>query len=137
MLVQQVGNFPGIAILIASYGGEIQSDRLIYENKALIRHLKFILHFETPKEAIREALWARGIPDKAPTKGCIDFQKLAKRFPFGSGGIANVVVRAAAVAALRPSAERFITTQDLVDAGEVEKGKDRTSLDRMAEMSYI
>jgi len=138
MLVQQVGNFPGIVILIASYGGEIRSDRIIYENKPLMRHLKFILHFEPPKEEIRRRLWEAAIPIRAPVqKEPIDFMKLAKRFAFGSGGIANAVVRAAATAALRPSEKRFITTKDLLAAAEVEKAKDRTALDTMAEMSYI
>ena len=71
-------------------------------------------------------------PAPAPRGGCP-----RERFAFGSGGIANAVVRAAAAAALRPAEERFITTPDLLDAAAVEKAKDRTALDSLAEMSYI
>ena len=62
---------------------------------------------------------------------------LAQRFDFGSGSVANAVIRGAAAAALRCPEERRLTTQDLVTAAEVEKSRMDTVLDSIVEMSYI
>ena len=42
--------------------GKIQRDRLVYENKPLVRHLKFILPFQHPKEEVPRRLWEAAKP---------------------------------------------------------------------------
>ncbi|OGG56954.1 MAG: hypothetical protein A3F84_15585 [Candidatus Handelsmanbacteria bacterium RIFCSPLOWO2_12_FULL_64_10] len=118
LLLHHLERHPGVVILTTNLVDQI--------DRAFFRRMKFVLAFPVPDRDLREALWQRLLPSKAPLAQDVDLKALAEGFEFTGGNIKNVIFKAAARAALRPEDVRRITMQDLLVAAQEERG-DRTA----------
>lgn len=89
-LLQQMEAHEGVTILATNLSQNIDA--------AFMRRIKFAVHFPFPDAAAREQLYARML-DKAPTEKGLDLGFMARTFETAGGGIKNIVLRAAFLAA--------------------------------------
>lgn len=95
-LLQLMERHTGICILTTNLESSIDA--------ALMRRLRFRIHFPLPGPGMRRALWQAMLPDRLPLADDVDLDLLAKRFTLSGALIRNAVVRAAfRAAAMTPA----------------------------------
>lgn len=112
ILLREMERFPGVAILTTNCVENL--------DVAFRRRLRFVLEFPAPNPPAREALWRMHIPAEAPIAPDVDLPRLAAEHELTGAQIRNVVIKAAALAAMRPETERVIRQLDLSDAARAE-----------------
>ncbi|TMW61087.1 hypothetical protein Poli38472_014548 [Pythium oligandrum] len=123
-LLELMDSFPGITILVTTVPTTAITSLV---NSELARKLKFLVEMRNPNPKLRSRLWQACFPERAPVDDKVDFKKLGERFELSHTAISDAVFRAAANAALREDAQRKISMQDLMDAADVERRKQRGS----------
>jgi len=93
VLLQEVERFPGVLVLTTNRVDDL--------DPAFERRISVRVGFPIPDAAAREEIWRRHVPTSAPLADDVDFEALARAFPFAGGHIKNAVLRAAANAAVR------------------------------------
>ncbi len=88
-LLQRIETYRGLAILTTNLKQDIDS--------AFLRRIRFVVDFEFPDDAMREAIWRRIFPKETPTQD-LDYKKLANLCLPG-GNIRNIAIKAAFLAA--------------------------------------
>jgi hypothetical protein len=90
-LLQRMEEYRGVAILATNLRHNMDA--------AFLRRLRFSVEFPFPDDAMRRRIWAVQFPAEAPLAADVDFEQLARRFPLAGGGIRNVALNAAYLAA--------------------------------------
>ena len=116
-LLQRIESYRGLAILTTNMKGAL--------DRAFLRRLRFIVQFPFPDERLREQIWQRQFPRRAPL-GSIDYAALA-RLQLTGGSIRSVAMHAAFRAA---EAGRPIDHQLLVEAAHIEHAKLERTMSR-------
>ncbi len=114
VLLKRLEDFPGIVILSSNL------PRVM--DKALDRRVDIAVEFEMPDAKLREKLFRKIVPKKAPVAKDVDFSELARRYPLSGGSILNVVRQAMRLAA-RHRGRRKITMAHFKKAAEKELSK--------------
>ncbi|MFJ3902866.1 AAA family ATPase [Streptomyces sp. NPDC090025] len=91
-LLQRMEQYDGLAVLTTNLRGQL--------DPAFIRRLQFVVDFPFPEEAERRRLWERALPPGAPLAPGIDLDALATGFRVSGGGIRNITLHAAHLAAV-------------------------------------
>jgi SpoVK/Ycf46/Vps4 family AAA+-type ATPase len=116
VLLKRLEDFPGVVILSSNMSRVM--------DKALDRRIDIAVEFEMPDARMREMIFRKLVPKRAPLGEDVDFTELARRFELSGGGILNVV-RQAMRAAARAKRRRRITMAHFVRAAEKESQKGR------------
>jgi len=90
-LLQRIEEFEGVVILASNLRKNI--------DEAFSRRMQFVIEFPFPDVAHRYGIWKQHFPADAPIGEDVDLTYLAERFTLSGGGIKNVVVNAAFLAA--------------------------------------
>jgi SpoVK/Ycf46/Vps4 family AAA+-type ATPase len=90
-LLQRIEEFEGLVILASNLRKNIDD--------AFFRRMQFVIEFPLPDVAHRYGIWKQHFPADAPIGEDVDLVYLAERFTLSGGGIKNVVVSAAFLAA--------------------------------------
>jgi len=90
-LLMRLERFEGLAVLATNARQNI--------DPAFNRRLEFVIEFDEPGPADREALWRCHIPGEAPLSADVDLAELATAFPVVGGVIRNAAVAAGFLAA--------------------------------------
>lgn len=91
-LLQQIEEYDGVCILATNLIGNI--------DEAFMRRITYVVRFPFPDAAMREEIYRRTLPDRAPVAEDIDWAFLAEKFELSGGHIKNIVLSAAFLAAL-------------------------------------
>lgn len=91
-LLQQIEEHDGVCIMATNLIGNIDA--------AFMRRITYVIHFPFPDAAMREEIYRRTMPRKAPLSDDIDWRFLAEKFALSGGHIKNIVLSAAFLAAL-------------------------------------
>lgn len=94
-LLTRLERFEGLAVLSTNLRQSL--------DPAFLRRIEFILDFEEPAAAEREALWRCHLPPGAPLAPDLDVEQLAALYPVVGGFIKNAAVAAAFLAAAEDS----------------------------------
>jgi len=89
-LLQKIEEYDGLVILASNFRKNI--------DQAFVRRMRFIVEFPFPDELMRELIWKKIFPGKAPLKGKIDFPYLAKNIKLSGAHIRNIALFAAFLA---------------------------------------
>lgn len=89
-LLQRMENYRGLAVLTTNMKNAI--------DKAFLRRIRFVIHFNRPDEQLRAEIWKRIFPKNTPLSKNLDVAKLSKLNVPG-GNIKNVAMNAAFLAA--------------------------------------
>lgn len=116
VLLKHLEEFPGVVILSSNLSKVM--------DKALDRRIDIAVEFEMPNAQLRERIFRKLVPKKAPLADDIDFAELARKFELSGGSILNVVRQAMRMAA-RAKRNRRITMAHFVKAAEREAQKGR------------
>jgi ATPase family associated with various cellular activities (AAA) len=92
-LLQRMEEYEGIAILASNLRQNM--------DEAFVRRLRVIVEFPFPDAASRLRIWSGHLATGAPLAEDIDLRLLAESLPISGGGIRNVVLSAAFLAAAR------------------------------------
>lgn len=113
-LLQQIEEHDGVCIMATNLIGNIDA--------AFMRRITYVVRFPFPDAAMREAIYRRLIPERAPVEEDIDWTFLAEKFELSGGHIKNIVLSAAFLAAQEGTA---IGMSHLVRAavGELKKNE--------------
>ncbi len=114
VLLSHIENFPGVVILATNLARTL--------DKALDRRVDLAIEFPMPDEAMRQEIYRRTVPSRAPVAKDVNFASLARKYPLSGGSILNVV-RQAMRNALRRGRRHRITMDDFVRAAEREMKK--------------
>ena len=90
-LLQKMEEYEGMVILASNLRDNMDD--------AFVRRLRFIVEFNFPEAADREAIWKAHFPRRAPMGTDVDFAYLARQFPVTGANIRNIVLNAAFLAA--------------------------------------
>ncbi|MBN1177963.1 MAG: ATP-binding protein [Anaerolineae bacterium] len=90
-LLQRMEAYDGVAILATNLRANL--------DEAFTRRLQFAVDFPFPEEEDRRRIWETLFPATVPSAPGLDFGLLARRFKLAGGGIRNVIVTAAFLAA--------------------------------------
>jgi len=90
-LLQRMELFDGIAILATNLRANL--------DEAFTRRLDSLVDFPEPEAEYRRQLWERSLGTSMPRAGDLDLDFLAESFKLAGGGIRNIVVAAAYMAA--------------------------------------
>ena len=90
-LLQKMERFDGLAILSTNLKQNL--------DEAFARRLTFTVNFPFPEQAERRQLWETVWPPRAPRASDVDLDWFAREFRLSGGGIRNVVLAAAHLAA--------------------------------------
>lgn len=90
-LLQQIEEHDGVCILATNLIGNI--------DEAFMRRITYVVRFPFPDAALRQEIYRRTIPEKAPLAGDIDWAFVAEKFELSGGHIKNIVLSAAFMAA--------------------------------------
>lgn len=112
-LLQKIEEYDGIVILATNYSQNIDA--------AIMRRIRFTVHFPLPDETTRKEIWKSSIPVEVPQEG-IDYDYLASQFEFSGGQIKNVVLNAVFFAAAE---QKALQMKHLVKALKLELTKDK------------
>jgi SpoVK/Ycf46/Vps4 family AAA+-type ATPase len=104
-LLSRLERFEGLAILSTNLRDNIDA--------AFTRRLEFVVDFDEPSEAEREALWRCHVPESAPLADDVRLAEFASLYPIVGGHIRNASVAAGFLAS---AADASITRTDLVCA---------------------
>jgi AAA+ superfamily predicted ATPase len=94
-LLQKMEEYEGIAILATNLRQNLDD--------AFVRRLAFTIHFPFPDEANRREIWGKLWPAETELSPDIDVAFLARQFKLSGGGIKNVALAAAFLAAEQSS----------------------------------
>ncbi|HEY8737773.1 MAG TPA: ATP-binding protein [Candidatus Dormibacteraeota bacterium] len=108
-LLQRMELFDGIAILATNLRANL--------DEAFTRRLDSLVDFPEPEAEYRLSLWERSLGPSVPRANDLDLEFLAEAFKVSGGGIRNIVVAAAYMAA---EDDRPISMRDLVRATQRE-----------------
>jgi len=111
-LLQRMELFEGIAVLATNLRSNL--------DEAFARRLDAIVDFPEPDEEYRLRLWDKCLGANVPRKNDLDLPFMAKSFKLSGGGIRNIAVTAAYLAA---DADRPVGMSDLVLATQREYRK--------------
>ena len=111
-LLQRMELFEGIAVLATNLRSNL--------DEAFARRLDAIVDFPEPDEEYRLRLWDKCLGANVPRKNDLDLPFMAKSFKLSGGGIRNIAVTAAYLAA---DANRPVGMSDLVLATQREYRK--------------
>jgi len=114
VLLQHLESFPGVVILSSNLSRVM--------DKALDRRIDIAVEFEMPNQELRERIFKKLVPSRAPLDADVDFKELARRFPLSGGSILNVIRQAMRTAA-RTKRNRRIKMAYFVAAAEREMRK--------------
>lgn len=95
-ILSELEHFEGVVIFTTNRLGTL--------DEAIERRLSAKIEFPFPNDELREKIWLRMIPKKAPIAKDVDFSELAK-IRLTGGNIKNIVLSAARVAAYREKKE--------------------------------
>ena len=104
-LLSRIERFEGLTMLSTNLKQNI--------DPAFLRRLEFVIDFDEPQVAEREALWRCHLPKAAPLAADVNLRELAALYPIVGGLIRNASVAAAFLAA---EAETAITRSHLICA---------------------
>lgn len=104
-------HFPGVVILTTNMA------KLI--DPAVERRIALKLEFGVPDAAARATIWQSHLPPQAAPETAVDYDRLARAYPFAGGNIRNAVVNALRLM-VRDGRAR-LTAADLVAGAELEK----------------
>ncbi|MBD2846096.1 ATP-binding protein [Paenibacillus sp. IB182496] len=90
-LLQKMEEYEGISILATNFQQNI--------DEAFMRRINLVVKFPFPDAEHREQLWRTMVPPEAPLGEDVDFGYLADKLEMAGGGIKNIVVTAAFLAA--------------------------------------
>jgi SpoVK/Ycf46/Vps4 family AAA+-type ATPase len=90
-LLQRMEDFDGVVVLATNLRQNL--------DEAFTRRIRFLVDFPFPDTPHREQIWRTHLPASAPLADDIDCAELARLFPVSGGGIKNVVLNAAFLAA--------------------------------------
>jgi adenylate kinase family enzyme len=90
-LLQKMEEYPGITILATNLRQNI--------DQAFTRRMRFIIDFPFPEDEDRLRIWQSMWPAEVPLGPDVDFAVLARQFRLAGGGIRNVALAAAFLAA--------------------------------------
>jgi SpoVK/Ycf46/Vps4 family AAA+-type ATPase len=112
-LLQRMEAYQGLAILTTNLKSSL--------DRAFQRRLRFIVNFPFPDASLREAIWSRAFPAKAPTHD-LDPKKLGQLNMTG-GNIRNVALNAAFLAAesKKPIEMRHVLQAARLEAQKIER----------------
>ena len=116
-LLQKMEEYGGISILATNLRENI--------DEAFLRRLHSIVEFPFPGPPERERIWRIAFPAHAPREEDIDYKFLADRVKLSGGGIKNVVLNAAFMAARE---QKHIAMRHLVNSARREYQKDGRNL---------
>jgi SpoVK/Ycf46/Vps4 family AAA+-type ATPase len=111
-LLSRIERYEGLVILATNLRQNLDG--------AFTRRLDFVVGFDPPDAAQREALWRRLLPLGAPLDPDVDLSQIAGRYAVTGGIIRGAAVAAAYLAAARRG---HIRTDDIVHALEREYAK--------------
>lgn len=111
VLLKHLEEFPGVVILSSNLSRVM--------DKALDRRIDIAVEFEMPTAELRERIFRKLVPKKAPLADDVDLSELARKYALSGGGILNVVRQAMRTAA-RSKRNRRITMAHFVKAAEKE-----------------
>lgn len=111
-LLQQVEEHEGMTILATNLLQNI--------DPAFMRRIRFVVHFPFPDAAARKLLYQKMLLATMPVADDIDLDFLAEIFEVSGGGIKNIVMQAAFMAA---AADKPIGMRQLLQAGVDEQKK--------------
>ncbi|MFQ5838385.1 MAG: ATP-binding protein [Thermoplasmata archaeon] len=117
VLLSHLEEFPGVVILATNMARVM--------DQALDRRIDIAIEFEFPDAKMREEIFRKTVPGRAPLAEDVDFGELARKYPLSGGHILNVVRQAMRYAAGRSDALRRITMKDLRRAAEREISKSK------------
>lgn len=118
-LLQRLEEFDGVAILATNLRNNL--------DPAFLRRMRFVLDFQMPDPAMRRRLWQQALPTQEFLVEGLDYAALSDHFRLSGGGIHNIGLAAAHLAAATESG--CVTQEHLVRATyrELEKnGLSRT-----------
>ena len=125
VLLQHMENYEGMMILATNMARVM--------DKALDRRIDIAVEFEMPDAELRERIYRRTVPPRAPVSKDVDFGELARKYELSGGSILNVV-RQAMRNALKHGKRHRITMDDFRRAAEREIRKaDVIRKDHMSE----
>ena len=116
VLLKHLEEFSGVVILSSNLSKVM--------DKALDRRIDIAVEFDMPNAQLRERIFRKLVPKKAPLAGDVDFAILARKFELSGGSILNVVRQAMRIAA-RAKRNRRITMAHFMQAAERESQKGR------------
>jgi SpoVK/Ycf46/Vps4 family AAA+-type ATPase len=119
-LLQKIDEYDGLCILATNLRQNL--------DPAFTRRLTFIVDFPFPDEASRRKIWEAIWPPQTPRSRDLDLDAIAQQFKLSGGGVKNVAVSAAFLAAADPARE--VRTQHVVHAARREFEKSGRSLTR-------
>jgi hypothetical protein len=90
-LLQRMEAYEGIVVLATNLRENM--------DEAFTRRIRFIIEFPFPDELSRRRIWAGHFPREAPLSPDIDLDYLARELKIAGGGIRNIVLNAAFLAA--------------------------------------
>ena len=114
VLLKHLEEFPGVVILSSNLSRVM--------DKALDRRIDIAVEFEMPTAELREMIFKKLVPKKAPLADDVDLSELARKYALSGGGILNVVRQAMRTAA-RLKRNRRITMAHFIKAAEKEVHK--------------
>jgi SpoVK/Ycf46/Vps4 family AAA+-type ATPase len=112
VLLTQLERYDGLVILATNMSALL--------DKALERRVDVAIEFETPDAEMRQRIYRKIVPKKAPLRK-VDFEALSKKYPLTGGEILNVVRGAMRNALIRKS--KRIGMDDFIMAAEEEVAK--------------
>jgi len=86
-LLQKIEEYDGLVILASNFRKNI--------DEAFIRRMRFIIEFPFPDESMRELIWEKSFPQKAPLDHNVKYTYLAKNFALSGANIRNSTLFAA------------------------------------------
>jgi hypothetical protein len=114
-LLQRIEQYEGVVVLATNLQRNLDD--------AFLRRIQEVVDFPFPDIALRERIWRSHFPQRAPKGDDIDFGFLARQFKLSGGGIKNVVLSAAFLAAGK-SEDASIQMSDLIVATAYELRKE-------------
>jgi len=90
-LLQRIEQYEGLVILATNMQRNLDD--------AFLRRMQEVVDFPFPDEALRERIWRKHVPARAPVDANIDYGFLARQFKLAGGNIKNAVMTAAFLAA--------------------------------------
>jgi len=90
-LLQRIDQYEGIVILATNLRSNLDA--------AFTRRIRYAVEFPFPEPQLREQIWRKVFPAEAPLGSDVDMEFLARQFKLTGGGIRNIAVNAAFLAA--------------------------------------
>jgi SpoVK/Ycf46/Vps4 family AAA+-type ATPase len=114
-LLQRIEQYEGVVVLATNLQRNLDD--------SFLRRIQEVVDFPFPDPALRERIWRSHFPQNAPKGEDIDFGFLGRQFKLSGGGIKNIVLSAAFLAAGK-SEDASIQMSDLMIATAYELRKE-------------